>query len=55
MHSDFVAALKFCSQKISPYLSDICCVDIFCSRLVSLRTRNKSELPEVGTRRVHAI
>jgi hypothetical protein len=41
---DFVAILR-CEQKISPYISPICCVDIFCSRLVSLRTRNKSELP----------
>jgi hypothetical protein len=42
--SDFVMTLR-CSQKISPYLSCICCVDIFCSRLVSFRTRTYSELP----------
>jgi hypothetical protein len=42
--SDFVAILR-CSQKISPYISFICGVDIFCSRLVSLRTRTYSELP----------
>ena len=32
----FVAILR-CSQKISPYISNICCVEIFCSCLVSLR------------------
>jgi hypothetical protein len=44
LYSDFVAILR-CEQKISPYISSICGVDIFCSRLVSLRTRNKAELP----------
>jgi hypothetical protein len=36
----------FGSQKISPHISTICCVDIFCSRLVSFRTRTYSELPK---------
>ena len=43
---DFVMTLRY-SQKISPYISCICCVDIFCSRLVSSRTRTYSELPKV--------
>ncbi len=47
IYSDFVAAM-FSSGKIVPYLSYIGCVTIFASRLVLLRTRNKSELPCVS-------
>ena len=50
IYSDFVA-IRRCSPKIPPYISFICGVDIFYSRLVSpcplfgIRTRNKLELP----------
>ena len=49
--SDFVMTRR-CKLKISPYISNIwskdheCCVNIFCSRLVSFRTRTYSELPK---------
>ena len=33
-------AIRRCSQKIAPYISIICGVAIFCSRLVSLRILN---------------
>ena len=35
-----IVAILRCSQKIAPYISNICRVAIFCSRLVSLRNLN---------------
>jgi hypothetical protein len=43
-YSDFVAAM-FGLGKMVPYISSICCVTIFPSRFVLLRTRNNLELP----------
>jgi hypothetical protein len=44
IYSDFVAAM-FGLGKMIPYILSICCVTIFPSCLVLLRTRNNSELP----------
>ncbi|MFZ1767101.1 MAG: hypothetical protein WAT68_10690, partial [Candidatus Nitrotoga sp.] len=38
-NSDFVT-IRCCSQKMFPYISIICCVNIFYSRLVLFRTLN---------------